>query len=90
MLFGKERGVNPNCCRKRGADGVLAILLPGAAWLAMPKCPVCLAGYLAFFTGMGVSADFAAGLWVLVIFVTVAALFLFAFSRFKPHKTAKT
>lgn len=81
--------MNRNCCRKRGAGGVLAILLPGAAWLAMPKCPLCLAGYLALFTGAGVSTGFAAGLRALVIFVTVAALFLFAIRLFKSHTVAK-
>lgn len=88
MLFGKGWGVNAGCCRKRGAGGVLEILLPGAAWLAMPKCPVCLAGYIALFTGVGVSAGFAAGLKALVVFVTIAAVFLFAIRLFKHHKKA--
>jgi hypothetical protein len=68
---------------------VLAILLPGVAWLAIPKCPMCLAGYIALFTGVGVSAGFAAGLRALVIFVTLAAVFLFAFRLLKHHKKAK-
>lgn len=81
--------MNAGCCRKRGAGRVLTILLPGAAWLAMPKCPVCLAGYLALFTGVGVSAGFAAGLQSLVVCVTLGPLFFFAFRVLKSHKKAK-
>ena len=81
--------MSPACCRKRGAGGVLAILLPGAAWLAMPKCPVCLAGYLALLTGVGVSAGFAAGLQILAASGTLAALFLVAFRVIKSHRITK-
>lgn len=81
--------MNPGCCRKRGVGGVLAILLPGAAWLALPKCPVCLAGYLALFTGVGVSAGFASGLRALVISTALTTLFLFAFRLAKYHQRAK-
>ena len=82
--------MNARCCRQRGARGVLAILLPGVAWLAMPKCPLCIAGYLALFTGVGVSAGFAAGLRALVISVTLAAVFLFAIRRFHNYHKAKS
>lgn len=89
MLFGREGGVSAGCCRKRGAGGLLAVLLPGAAWLAMPKCPACLAGYLALVTGAGVSAGFTAGLRALVIFAALAAPLVFAVRLFKHHKNAK-
>lgn len=55
----------------------------------MPKCPVCLAGYLAVFTGLGVSAGFAAELRMLVIFVTLTALFLFAVRLFRNYPFTK-
>ena len=55
----------------------------------MPKCPVCLAGYLALFTGVGISTGFAAGLRAFVISVTLTALFLIAFRILKHHKKAK-
>lgn len=54
----------------------------------MPKCPVCLAAYLALFTGLGISAGFAAGLRMFVIFVTLAAVFLFAGRLFRNYKKA--
>jgi len=30
-------------------------LLPGSLLLLMPKCPLCLAGYFALFTGLSLS-----------------------------------
>ena len=89
MLLGKGAVMNAGCCRKRAAGGALAFLLPGVAWLVMPKCPVCLAAYLALFTGLGVTATMAEGLRVLVISVTCAAAFLFAIRLLKRHKQAK-
>jgi hypothetical protein len=56
----------------------------------MPKCPACIAGYLALITGVGVSTGFAAGLRVFVIFVTLAALFLFAVRRFHNYKNTRS
>lgn len=90
MLFGKGGGVNAGCGRKCGAGRILSVMLPGVAWLAMPKCPACLGGYLALISGVGFSAGFAAGLRAFVIFVTLAALFHFAFRLFKHHKKAES
>jgi MYXO-CTERM domain-containing protein len=56
----------------------------------MPKCPACLAGYLALITGVGVSTGFAAGLKVIVAFVTLAALFLFAVRRIHHYKKRRS
>ncbi len=78
------------CCRKRGVGGILSVLLPGVAWLAMPKCPVCLAAYIAIFTGLGVSTGFASGLKTLVIFVTFSALFLFSIRIIRKYKATKS
>ena len=82
--------MNAGCCRKRGTGGILAVLLPGAAWLVMPKCPVCLAGYLAVFTGLGVTASMAQGLRALAVFVTCAGVLLFATRALLHHKKAKS
>ena len=90
MLLRKGGFLKAACCRRRGAGGILSVLLPGAAWLAMPKCPVCLAAYLALFTGIGVSAGFAAGLRLALIIITFAALFHFAARHFRNPKNSKT
>lgn len=58
-----------------------AWLLPGSLLLLMPKCPVCFAGYLALFTGLGVSLPVASGLrhalvagCMVILMLTLAAL----------------
>lgn len=56
----------------------------------MPKCPVCLAAYLALLTGVGVSAGFAAGLKAMFMFASVATIFLLAIRLFKSHKVTKS
>ena len=82
--------MKPNCCPKPGTRGILSILLPGAAWLAIPKCPVCLAGYLALFTGIGFSVGFASGLRFAIIFLFFTALFLFAVRLFRNYTKTKS
>ncbi len=43
-------------------------VLPTATLALMPKCPACIAGYIALFTGIGVSLTVATFLrWALVI-----------------------
>lgn len=57
-------------CRQgnsRKAVRAVSFLLSGLTLLLMPKCPVCLAAYVALFTGISVSATVAwhlqTGLW---------------------------
>ena len=79
------RGKCPACsasaARQRAADAGLS-LLGLLGWLALPKCPLCLAAYLSIASGVSLSASssrvlyltlaglaaacFAAGLWRIV------------------------
>ncbi len=47
-----------NCCRsqtlKRGSS-IGKWVAPGAAFLLIPKCPLCIIGYVAAATGIGLS-----------------------------------
>jgi hypothetical protein len=49
------------------AAGVAQWLVPGVLLAAMPKCPACLAAYIALGTGIGLSFPAASALRVFLI-----------------------
>jgi membrane protein implicated in regulation of membrane protease activity len=52
----------------------LGWLGPGAVLVLLPKCPVCMAGYIAVLTGLGVSLTTAAAVRFSLMVVCIAAL----------------
>lgn len=47
--------------------GAASWLLPGAALVLIPKCPMCLAAYIAMFSGVALPFSTAATLrWILI------------------------
>jgi len=69
------------CCG-RGAE-IAGWILPGATLALLPKCPACLAGYVALATGLGISFSAAAWLRVALVAVSVAVLTIVAIRRFR-------
>ncbi len=57
--------------RGRGAAGWI---LPGALLALLPKCPACLAVYIAVGTGIGISVSTATYLRMALVVLCVAAL----------------
>jgi len=53
-------------------------LLPSATLLLLPKCPLCLAGYIALGTGIGLSVSGATYLRLVLIVLCVTTLFYVA------------
>jgi hypothetical protein len=79
------------CCCNESAEAVVARrswtrvvrrcaswIVPGIVLAAMPKCPVCLAAYVALFTGFGISLAAASFAWWFVAVSCVAVLMLLA------------
>ena len=70
------------CCQQIKARRLAGWLLPGGLLVLMPKCPVCLAAYVAIFTGAGLSMAVAQGLRAAVIACFVVSLLVFARTLF--------
>ena len=60
---------------------ISAWLLPSAGLVLMPKCPACLAAYVALGTGLGVSFSTATYLRWVVLFLCVASLLFLIVQR---------
>jgi len=53
-------------------------LFPATLLVLMPKCPLCVAAYVAFFTGIGVSVSTARWIQILMLVFCLASLAYFA------------
>ena len=53
-------------------------IVPSAIVVLIPKCPMCLAAYVALWTGLGLSVAAAANVRVLLIIVCVISLVFLA------------
>ena len=69
-----------NCCaagrtsfgsKLRSSAG---LVLPGAALLVIPKCPLCIVAYVTAFTGLGLSVGTASDMRTALIILCLAAI----------------
>ena len=59
--------------------GIFAALVPGSLIVFLPKCPLCVAAYVATLTGVGVSvATISHVKFVLILLCAVSMLYLLA------------
>jgi hypothetical protein len=71
-------------CREFGAWA-----LPSAILALMPKCPMCLAAYVAVWTGLGLSLSTATYLRMSLLVLCVASLLYMVLSRIGQFVVAK-
>jgi hypothetical protein len=64
----------------RGGE-VVGWLMPAVMLALMPKCPACVAAYVALVTGIGISLPTAASLRVMLVMLCVASLAFLAMRR---------
>jgi threonine/homoserine/homoserine lactone efflux protein len=66
------------CCKNKGWGRQLSELIrwivPSAILVLLPKCPLCLAAYLAAGTGFGISFTTAASIRYLLMVLCTASL----------------
>lgn len=58
----------------RRGSSIAAWLFPSATLALLPKCPICLAAYVALISGLGISIQTAAYLRTSLLILSVATL----------------
>ena len=69
-------------CLRRGRE-LAGWIIPGTTLVLLPKCPMCLAAYVALFTGVGISITAATDLRLVLLALCTALLLGLAWKRLR-------
>ena len=61
-------------------------LFPATLLVLMPKCPLCVAAYVALFTGIGITASTARSIQILMLVLCLTSLAYLAFKYWRIRR----
>jgi len=83
-----DNAPRPLSCWRRGGE-IAGWIVPSATLFLLPKCPVCVAMYVALFSGVGISVASAAHLRTSLLVLCVAVLVGLALKHLWPADLSK-
>ena len=78
----RDNAPRPASRWRRGGE-IAGWIIPSATLVLLPKCPACVAVYVALFSGVGISVASASNLRISLLILCVAALLCLALKRLR-------